>query len=75
MMLAWLTALWIAANFPIVYRLVEQWSYDADVGHGFFVPLVSGYIAWQRRDEIAKLKLKTSWWGVPVMLFGALQGY
>ena len=74
-MLAWLTALWIAANFPIVYRLVEQWSYDADVGHGFFVPLVSGYIAWQRRDEIAKLKLKTSWWGVPVMLFGALQGY
>ena len=32
--LAWFGVLLIAAYFPIVKHLVEQWSGDEDVGHG-----------------------------------------
>ena len=72
--IAWFAALLIAANFPILKSLVVQWSTDEDVGHGFFVPLVAAYIAWQRRDAILALELKPTWWGAAVMLWGAIQG-
>lgn len=73
--IAWFGLLLVIANFPILKHLVEQWASDEDVGHGFFVPVVAGFIAWQRRDEILSLELKPSWWGAAVMLWGVTQGY
>jgi len=72
---AWFGILLIAAYFPILSRLVLQWSTDDDVGHGFFVPVVSGYIVWQRRDELAALPRKTAWWGIALLAWAALQAY
>lgn len=73
--IAWFGALLIAANFTSLRHLVEQWASDEDVGHGFFVPIVAGFIAWQRRDEILSMELKPSWWGAALMLWGLVQGY
>ncbi len=73
--LAWFTALLIAVYYPILRGLVEQWSTDEDVSHGFFVPLVAIFIAWQRREQILALEAKPAWWGLGVMAWGALQGY
>lgn len=71
--IAWFSVLLIAANFPILKGLVSQWSHDEDVGHGFFVPLVAAYIAWQRRDAILALDLKPNWWGAAIILWGMAQ--
>ena len=73
--LAWFTALLIAVDYPTLRGLVEQWSTDEDVSHGFFVPLVALFIAWQRREQILALDAKPAWWGLGVMAWGALQGY
>lgn len=73
--IAWFAVLLIAANFPILRRLVQQWWSDEDMGHGFLVPLVAGYIAWQRREELLSLEYKPAWWGIAIMGWGALQGY
>jgi exosortase len=73
--IVWFTALLILGSFPILKYLVQTWATDEDVGHGFFVPLVAGWIAWQRRDRILALKLKPAWWGLGVMVYGAAQGY
>lgn len=73
--IAWFSALLIAANFPILKHLVGQWISDEDMGHGFFVPLVAGYIAWQRRERILAVEFKPTWWGLAVMAWGAAQGY
>jgi exosortase len=73
--LAWFTLLLVASYFPVLQHLVEQWMTDEDVGHGFFVPLVAAYVAWQRRDEILALEYTPAWWGVAVMAWGAFQGY
>lgn len=72
---AWFAALLIAAYFPILRRLVNQWMTDEDVSHGFFVPLVSLYIAWQMREKILSIDRVSAWWGLGVMAWGALQGY
>jgi exosortase len=73
--MAWFTALLIAVFYPVFRHLVEQWSTDEDVSHGFFVPFVAMFIAWQRRDAILALEYKPAWWGLAVMAWGALQAY
>jgi len=73
--IAWFGALLIAGSFPILRHLVEQWTYDEDVNHGFLVPLVAAWIAWGRRERILALKMEPEWWGLAVMGWGALQGY
>jgi exosortase len=73
--LAWFTALLIVAYFPILQHLVEQWSTDEDVSHGFLVPLVAGFIVWQRRAKILSVEYKPAWWGLGVMAWAAVQGY
>jgi exosortase len=77
--ISWFAALLIIAYFPTLKLLVQQWSTDEDVGHGFFVPLVAGFIAWQRRDQLMSIRWNPSpgerLLGALVMLWGILQSY
>jgi exosortase len=78
--LPWVTIGWVSALLalsygPILLRLIAQWGYDPDMGHGFFVPLCAGYIAWQKRDQLAGMRPQPSWWGLAILLWGALQLY
>ncbi|HVW08263.1 MAG TPA: exosortase/archaeosortase family protein [Bryobacteraceae bacterium] len=77
---SWITVGAVAALLagcyaPVLYSLASVWYNDADMGHGFFVPVIAGYIAWQKRSEIEGLAPRPNWWGVAVMLWGALQLY
>lgn len=72
---AWFGVLLIAVYFPILRKLVVQWSTDDDVSHGFFVPVVAGYIAWQRREKLLSIEWKPAWWGISILLWAGLQAY
>ena len=73
--IAWFGVLLIAAYFPILVKLVNQWSTDDDVSHGFFVPLVAGYIAWTRREALLRIEWKPAWWGLALLVWAGLQAY
>src|SRR3984885_10854356 len=75
LVLAWLGALLVFSYAPVLWRLVEQWNSDPDMGHGFFVPVVAGFIVWQNRRELLALTPSPNWWGLAVVLYGALQLY
>lgn len=70
---AWFTALIVICYLPMLDRLTQQWSSDEDMGHGFFVPVVAAYIAWQRRAELAATPLQPNYWGLLLVGWGALQ--
>src|SRR5579872_52176 len=70
--ITWFGILLILCYAPILRHLIYQWSTDEDMGHGFFVPIISGFIAWQRRDELLRQPLKSSNWGWVVLAIGAL---
>jgi exosortase len=77
---SWITIACVAALLtvcyaPVLYGLGSVWYNDADMGHGFFVPLIAGYIAWQKRSKIEGLAPRPSWWGLAVLLWGGLQLY
>ena len=73
--IVWFGVLLIGCYFFILTRLVAQWSTDDDVSHGFFVPLVAGYIAWQRRETLLRMEWKPAWWGIGVLVWGGFQAY
>jgi exosortase len=73
--LTWFFFLLVLSYGPVLMRLVNQWNNDEDMGHGFFVPLIAGYIAWQRRDRLLGRNLKPNYWGLAVIIFAGLQMY
>jgi exosortase len=69
---AWFGFLLLICYAPILRALIYAWIHNEDMGHGFFVPLVAGYVVWQQRDELVMLKAEPSWWGLGMVLTGAL---
>jgi exosortase len=52
--------------------MARQWWNDEDMGHGFLVPVVAGWILWRERSRWQSLPIATSAWGAPLILLGAL---
>ena len=71
--IAWFGALAIACYAPVLLAMMRQWDNDPDMSHGFFVPLVAGFIVWQRREELLAIKARPNWWGLAVVAYGAFQ--
>jgi len=77
---SWATIVWVSILLavcyaPILTALVRQWDGDPDMGHGFFVPVIAGAIAWRKRDLIADKLPAPNWWGLAVMLWAGFQLY
>ena len=73
--IGWVSILLVVCYASILTALVSQWSNDADMGHGFFVPVIAGFIAWQKRDQIADKVAKPNWWGLAIMAWAGFQLY
>lgn len=71
--LAWFGGLIFACYLPILIRLVAQWSSDEDMSHGFFVPLIAGFIVWRKRASLMATKAEPSRWGLLLVAWGAVQ--
>lgn len=63
-------AAWLYA--PLALRLASQWWHDPNYMHGFFVPIFSGFLIWERRGKLAKLSAQPSWSGLIILLFALL---
>jgi exosortase len=68
-----LGALILLCYAPAIYSMAGVWSTNEDMGHGFFVPVVAGYLVWQKRDELRATPVKPNWWGLPIVLLGGAQ--
>jgi exosortase len=71
--IAWFGVLMLVCYAPVLRALVRQWGSDPDMGHGFFVPVIAGYIVWQKRNELAAIRPQPNWWGLAVVMIGAVQ--
>jgi exosortase len=71
--LLWLSGLLIVCYAPILYRMGVQWATDENMGHGFFVPVIAGWIAWQRKDQLLTTPPKQNAWGLVLVVWAGLQ--
>src|SRR3954453_15181705 len=72
-LVAWFGALLLLCYGSILYRMGVQWATDENMGHGFFVPLIAGYIAWQRRNALLSTPRKPNGWGLVLVVWAAFQ--
>lgn len=75
---AWFALLVGVLFAPVIGPMVDEWATQEEMGHGFFVPVVAGYIIWLRRDELMKLEMQGHWLGYPIMVagfFGLIGGF
>jgi exosortase len=71
--MVWFAVLFLFSYFVIFKNLAIQWSVDEDVSHGFFVPLVAGYVAWQKREEILGQPWIPNYLGAVFVVLGSIQ--
>src|SRR2546421_11297462 len=74
-LLLWFGLLLGACYAPVLWRLVQVWDSDPDMGHGFFVPLVSLAIIWLKRERLAQLPVLPNPWGIVLVVYAAAQYY
>jgi len=67
------SALVLLCYAPAMRSLFQDWVVNEDMGHGFFVPIVAGYIVWQEREELRQIPAEANWWGLVLVLLGAAQ--
>lgn len=70
----WLTlvpvgVLVLAAYHGVLAGMVAQWLDDPNYSHGLIVPLVSGWFAWQRRDDLRRAVYAPANSGLALILF------
>jgi eight transmembrane protein EpsH (proposed exosortase) len=59
----------------VFVALVQDWLKNDNYSHGFFIPLISGYMMWSMKDELRRLSLQPVNWGVLVLAAGLAQLY
>ena len=71
--LVWFGALLLLCYAPVLLRMGNDWIIDEDMGHGFFVPAVSAYLIWLRRDELLSNSYRPFLPGLILVVIGGLQ--
>jgi exosortase len=70
--IAWFGGLLAALYAPVLARMVYEWATVEEMGHGFFVFPVSGYLIWRRRAEVVGLA-RPDLRGLIAVLWGFVQ--
>src|SRR5271165_6772704 len=65
-----LLAAWLYA--PLALRMASQWWQDPNYTHGFFVPVFSLFLLWERRAKLAALQVTPAWPGLVILLFARM---
>jgi exosortase len=64
-------ALLLLCYAPALQGMFAQWMTDEDMGHGFAVPFVVGWIVWRERARWQRIPIAPSAWGFVLLSVGA----
>ena len=70
-----LLAALVGLYYPVLTSLVHDWSSNDNYSHGFFIPLISGYMVYALREELGRIAVRPANWGFIVLLAGLGQLY
>jgi len=56
--------------WPVIRKLVHDWSTDDNYSHGFFIVPLAAFFVWERRHRLAGLAVRSSVWGLLIVAGG-----
>ena len=66
-------AAWFAFREGVSYMLTV-WESNEEYSHAYIIPLISAFLVWQKKNELAAMEFKGSWGGVAIVLVGLVLG-
>lgn len=73
MVFAVVTVLFVILYAKIGVKLVSDWYEFPDFSHGFLIPFFAGFLLWDKRKEIAGVRLAPTWAGLPIVILALLE--
>lgn len=65
----------VGLYYPVLVVMAHDWSTNDNYSHGFFIPLISGYMVFAMKAELEKIELRPANWGMLLLLAGVGQLY
>ena len=59
----------ICAYWGGLQELIVRWNKQEEYGHGYFIPLLTAWFLWNRKEALLASKAKGEWSGVVVVIF------
>lgn len=56
----------------ILFELAKQWTTNPNYSHGFVIPILSGYLIWEKKDTLRLSAVDPALLGLPVLTLGLL---
>jgi exosortase len=53
-----------------ISKLIQDWSVNDNYSHGFLIPVIAGYMIWQKKDVLSKIEPEQSNMGLLMLLLG-----
>ena len=65
-------AAFLAGSFALLYgptviKLVHDWGINENYSHGYLIPPLAAYLAWERREALKSTPVSQSWFGLIVV--------
>jgi exosortase A len=57
--------------WPVITKLVHDWGLNENYSHGYLIPPLAAYLAWERREQLRSTPASGSWLGL-VVISGSL---
>jgi len=73
-LLAAASAVTLATFYSGLRFMVANWEQVPEYSYGYFIPVISIFLIWQRSDRLRKLELQGSWWGLVLVVIALLLG-
>lgn len=61
-------AVFTVVQLNSIMSFVARWIDTPEFSHGFFIPLVSLWLAWERREAVAAAKVQGSYYGLAIIV-------
>lgn len=59
--------------YPVLLSLSKDWASNDNYSHGYFIPLISGYMIYTMQDELRRTIVQPVNWGILILLAGFCQ--
>lgn len=61
----------VATFYDGLVLMVGWWERD-EYSHGYLIPVIAGFLIWQKKDQLEKMPFKSSWVGLLIVVLGLL---